>query len=118
MIDNQGLFISPLQCSCFGCNNLRKLAKVFYGHHHRLTLCPLLHSSDKGAVALRSGLLSGNVEILMKSLAAGRSSVRRFFRPFVTCHLGKLVGIIHSLSFKALAKARSGLPPSRCSDPA
>uniref|UniRef100_C0PV56 MIP07213p n=1 Tax=Drosophila melanogaster TaxID=7227 RepID=C0PV56_DROME len=63
MIDNQGLFISPLQCSCFGCNNLRKLAKVFYGHHHRLTLCPLLHSSDKGAVALRSGLLSGNVEM-------------------------------------------------------
>ncbi|KQS62428.1 LOW QUALITY PROTEIN: uncharacterized protein Dere_GG26860, partial [Drosophila erecta] len=49
--------------ACFGCNNLRKLAKVFYGHHHRPTLCPRLQSSDEGAVALRSGLLSGNVEM-------------------------------------------------------
>ncbi|KMY94328.1 LOW QUALITY PROTEIN: uncharacterized protein Dsimw501_GD27047, partial [Drosophila simulans] len=59
------LFVSSffVLVSCFGCNNLRKLAKVFYGHHHRLTLCPLLQSSDEGAVALRSGLLFGNVEM-------------------------------------------------------
>ncbi|KRK00181.1 LOW QUALITY PROTEIN: uncharacterized protein Dyak_GE28523, partial [Drosophila yakuba] len=64
MTDNQCSVISPL-LACFGCSNLRKLAKVFYGHHHRPTsvLCPLLQSSDEGAVALRSGLLSGNVEM-------------------------------------------------------